>query len=452
MGRSKGLVLLAGAALSLTGASAAMAQQASNDEVRAVVSEMLADAESRTSLLAGGDAGHDGRFFIASDGFRLNVGGLVQIRYMMNVREDNDVAGPFQDDFTHGFQLRRVKVDFNGELNRDWFYRVRLSADEGQQGVDASPSFSGGGEVDIDYAYLGYKFANGLKLTAGQFKTALLREELVSDSKQLAVERSFVNSLFTQGYSQGIEIAQELEAWRWFFDFSDGMASANTDFTATDQPPVGQPVPFLVSGQAEYAFTGRLEFMFSGAWKQFEDFTSPKGSDFGFMMGIAGTWQQSTQTQAITDIDSDVFEYTIDASLKGDSWNMYAAFIGRSLENSANAANVTPGADSNYSDFGLIVQGGWRFAENTEVFARWETLFPDSDWGTDLSDTYNFIGFGVNQYYAGHAAKATIDCVWALEQTADLFFTGDMPNTGIGLLGSTGDNEFAIRLQFQLVF
>ncbi len=41
----------------------------SADEVRRVVAEMLNDAETRASLLAGGDSENDGRFFIAGDGF-----------------------------------------------------------------------------------------------------------------------------------------------------------------------------------------------------------------------------------------------------------------------------------------------------------------------------------------------------------------------------------------------
>ena len=99
MSQAKRLVLLTGAALSLGAASVAQADQ-SNDNVRAIVSEMMSDAETRSSLLAGGDAGHDGKFFIAGDGFRLNVGGQIQFRYLLNFRDD-DVAPA--DDFSNGF-------------------------------------------------------------------------------------------------------------------------------------------------------------------------------------------------------------------------------------------------------------------------------------------------------------------------------------------------------------
>ena len=72
--------------------------QDNSDQIRATVAEMLADAETRTSLLSAGDAGHDGGFFLAGDGFKLSIGGNVQFRYMANFRDDR--AG--QDDFESG--------------------------------------------------------------------------------------------------------------------------------------------------------------------------------------------------------------------------------------------------------------------------------------------------------------------------------------------------------------
>lgn len=437
----KSLSLLAGAALGLSG-SVALAQQQSTDEIRAVVSEMMADAETRSSLLSGGDAGHDGRFFIAGDGFRLNVGGYIQTRYYFNFRDNDKVGEPGfgdpQDDFTHGFFMSRVKVDFSGELNKDWFYRVRIGAvSASNPETDDSES----SEVNFDYAYGGYKFANGMKVTFGQFKLPLLREELIADTKGLAVERSLVNDLFSQGYSQGIQFSNEYETWRWCAAFSDGLNAANTNWTSQTNTS-----GFITSGQAEYALTGRFEFLFSGAWKQFEDFTSPKGSDFGFMLGGAIHWQQSTNTPNISDNDQSLLEFTFDASLKGDSWNLYGAYVGRQQD------NRQAGVDSDFYDQGFIIQGGWRFAENTELFARWDAVLPDDSRPGVTEDINNFLTFGVNHYFAGHAIKGTADLIWAIDQTSDLEFTGGVPNTQIGILGEDGDGEFAIRLQMQVVF
>jgi len=437
MGHTKGLVLLAGAALSLSGTAAIAQQQASSDEVRAVVSEVLADAESRSSLLAGGDAGHDGRFFIAGDGFRLNIGGLVQMRYNMDFRDQGDTAGfsNSNDDFVHGFDMHRVKLDFNGELNKDWFFRVRLSGDNGDS-------------TNFDYAYAGYKFANGWKATFGQFKLPLLREELVSDHRQLAVERSFTNSLFTQGYSQGIEFAYEAEAWRAMFAFSDGLRSANTAYNTYQViPSTTAGFGLGVAGQAEYALTARGEWMFSGNFKQFEDFTSPKGSDFGAMVGAAVHWQQSPNTNNTTDTDLDTLRYTADASVEGDSWNAFAAFIGDHSK-----ARFAGGSSNELDNFGCVVQGGWRFAENTELFGRWDAIFVDSDIVTSGKKNFHFVTVGLNQYYAGHAAKATVDAVWSLQDSTNLQAAGLLPDLKTGLLGQSKSNEVIVRLQFQIVF
>jgi hypothetical protein len=418
------LLLAAG----LATATPALAQQ-STDEVRAMVSEMMNDADSRTSLLAGGDAGHDGKFFIAGDGFRLNVGGQLQFRYLVNVR-DNDSGN--DDDFSNGFQTRRTKLDFNGEVNKDWFFRVLISADRSE------------GSVGLEEAFAGYKFANGWKARWGQFKLPMLREELVSSSRQLAVERSLVNEVFTQDRSQGIEAAYATEQWRLALAFSDGLDSENTDFN--DSGP-NSGLPIVVRGEAEYAFTARAEFMISGNdWKMWEDFTSKKGQDFGFLLGVAAHYQVSTQTPDPADVDTDTLQFTVDASLEGDSWNAFAAFIYRWQEQSALGAG-----DTDLSDMGFVLQGGWRFAENTELFARYESLIADSDRFGGGEDTFNFLTLGINQYYAGHAAKATLDMVWSFEETSNLAGTG-LQSTGNGLLGDVEENEIVFRAQFQLLF
>ena len=424
-----------------------MAQQstASSDEVRAIVAETMNDAESRSSLLAGGDAGHDGRFFIAGDGFRLNIGGFTQFRYDMNFRDKNNVPAGVpnaNDDFVHGFQLTRAKVDFNGELNKDWFFRFRITNNDVN---DHGPS-SG---LTYDFAYAGYKFANGWKATWGQFKLPLLHEELVSDTHQLAVERSIVNEVFSGGYSQGIEMGYEAEAWRAMFAFSDGLNAAGTDFNARQNINPG-PANFgnvvFVSGQADYAFTGRGEFLLHGNWKQYEDFTSQKGSDFNAVIGVAAHFQDSDNTNNAGDTDLQTLRYTVDGQLKGDSWNLYAAFVG-----DHGKARSAGHDSSDLDNFGLMVQGGWRFAENTEVFARYDGLYFDDDLITTGNKNFNFITAGLNQYYAGHAAKASVDFIYSLDDTTNLASTV-FPNTNLGLLGQTKSGEVVVRLQFQLIF
>lgn len=441
--QAKSLLLLTGAALSLGAVNAAQAGQ-TNDDIRAIVAEMMADAETRSSLLAGGDAGHDGRFFIAGDGFRLNVGGQIQFRYIMDFRDDDVVdETPPGDDFSNGFEIQRAKLDFAGTINRDWDFRILGAAKTNDEGADSN--------FQLEEAWGRYNFSNGMKFRFGQFKLPLLREELVSSKYQLAVERSLVNEAFTQDRSQGIELSADYETWRWAVAFSDGLDSENTNYNAGGPNIVNNA---SISGEAEYAFTGRVEFLFSGNWKMFEDFTSAKGQDFGFLLGGAAHWQQSTQTGDPADIDQDVFQATIDASFEGDSWNAFLAGIYRwvSIEDS-------PSGDDDVNDFGFVAQAGWRFAENTEVFARYELFWLDEDRFETFADDdndFHFITFGFNQYLAGHAAKATLDAVYTVTETDNLTsgagFAGFLPDGNTELLGNTEEGEITVRLQMQLLF
>lgn len=433
MSQIKRFVVLAGAAISLGGVNAALAQEQNSDEVRAIVSEMLADAQNRSSLLAGGSGGHDGNFFLADDAgnFRLNVSGQIQFRYILGFRDENNV----DDDFTTGFQTRRTKLAFSGHvINPNWTYKVEGAFDDD------------GGSFNLEDAYIGYNFGNGWRMKMGQFKLPFMREELVSSRYQLAVERSVVNELFNQDRSQGVELRYEQDAWRLMAAFSDGFGSDNSDYPNT-------------AGQADYALTGRLEWKFAGDWKDFEDFTSKPGQAFSGLFGAAIHWQQSPNTNNAADVDLDYLTYTADLSLEGDSWNFFAAFVGSNAEARSN------GTDNDFNDFGVVVQGGYRFAANTELFARWDGVFLDDDRNAP-DDNVNFLTVGLNQYYAGHAAKATVDFVYCFNEATALagfnpsnsglgvqgFQNGGFPSSGLGLLGDAEDGEIAVRFQFQLLF
>jgi len=424
MGQTKSLVLLAGAALSLC-ASGALAQQASSDEIRATVAEMLSDAETRSSLLSSGDAGHDGRFFIAGDGFRLNVGGQLQVRYIADFRDDQN-----NDDFINGFQLRRIKLNFQGDINKDWFFRVRASADSG--GVVENELDTGGnptgrftsantGGFSPDYAYAGYKFANGVRVTAGQFKLPLLREELVSSTRQLTVERSAVNATFTQSRSQGVELGYATERFRAFAALSDGLSTPNTDF--------------IDAAEADLGVTARAEWMVAGReFKRFDDNTSWRQSGTAAMLGGAIHHQWGGETGGT--LDADVTQGTLDASVEGDGWNAFVAGVWRHRDSG--------GGDPD--DFGIVVQGGVFATERLEFFVRYDVLLPDA------GDAFETATAGFNCYITprSHALKLTGDVVYYLDQTdaTPIVRTG----TALPLLVDMEGDQVVLRLQFQIVF
>lgn len=448
MRQTSRLCLLAGAVFGLSGSALAESGQAwSNaDEVRALVSEMSADAETRSSLLeSGGTAGHDGKhFFLGSaDGnFRLEVSGQIQFRYYLNFRDDGDGGGGGgEDDFESGFQTRRTKLFFEGHVfDPNLFYRL-------------SSSFSrASGNLVLEDAFAGYRWDNGWSFMWGQFKLPFLREELVSPGYLLTADRSLTNSIFSQGRSQGIQMGYESEDFRLAMAFSDGFRSVNSEF-GTDRAVNG--TGYFTGGESDYSFTARGEIKFAGAWDQFKDFTSMAGSEYAVMLGLAAHIEGGdSSSSTFSDGDYNFYGWTADVSVEGDGWNFYFAGVGAYSDYNAFDADPLTDDSFEFGDYGVVAQFGIFIPDTDwEPFVRYDVTFPDSEERvlTDDEENFNTITFGVNYYMYGHASKFTADVVWFIDgEGANIL--GDNSNPGIGYLADDDENEIAFRLQWQLLF
>ena len=259
---------------------------------------------------------------------------------------------------------------------------------------------------------------------AGQFKLPLLREELVSDTFQLAANRSVLNSVFTQSRSQGVQLSNQWDQFRLFAAFSDGLKTVNTDYTST--------------GEADYAGTIRGDWKWAGDWKQATDFTSFRGSPYFGMLGGAAHYQSGGDTFATMDVQ--LFEATVDLSVEGDGWNAYGAGIYR---------HADPVSGSAIDDWGFMVQGGFFVSPQCELFARYDVVIPDSSRAT--SDNMNTLTFGLNHYFIpeSHALKFTFDVEFFLDKQD----RGIAPSSTLtGLLGSDKSDQWNLRAQMQLMF
>jgi hypothetical protein len=474
MSQTRKLSLLAGA-VATTGAfgnayaAEGQPQSYNNaDEVRAIVSEMLADAETRSSLQAGGTGGWDDGFFLQDSGgnFRLNVQGLVQFRYNLNFRDDGDdddgdaVFGFDGNDFDSGFQTSRTKIGFSGHIiNPNLFYNVLVSS--------FAPD---SGDFNIQHAYVGYLWDNGFHAKWGQYRLQFAREKNIGDRYQLVADRSVTGEVFDQGDSQGMEIGYKAEDWRVIGSFSDGFNTANTDYdsvtsiAAAYDPDTGDLIASFptigsqLTGEADIAVTARGEFKFAGAWEQAEDFTSMPGSEFFALVGVGAHIQWSDEDRiAVTGggTAGDVLYYawTADVSLEGDGWNFFIAGYGGYTKFEDVTQNLATGDDDDVDtdDYGVIVQGGIFIPETDwEFFARYDATFIDDDEREvgSSNDVFNTVTAGVNWYWAGHAAKFTFDVQYFIDD----FNALSGRDTLVGYLGSPDDGEVNIRFQFQLIF
>lgn len=467
MSQTTRLALLAGAAV--IGLPAGAMAEMTRDEVRATVAEMMADAETRSSLLQSGTmAGHDdGGFYLgSSDGFRLNVGGQIQFRYYLNFRDDqatdlngNGAVDPneIQDDFESGFQTTRTKLIFSGHVfEPNLFYKLQAAFDFGQEtgvvGADGDANGSGDGSLDLEDAFAGYKWDNGFQVRWGQFKLPFLREELVDDLKQLAADRGLVNSVFSGKRAQGVELGYNAEDFRLMAAFSDGFRSSNSDFSSNRTV---SGAGFLSGGESDWALTGRGEIKFAGAWDQFDDFTSPSGSDFAALLGVAAHYEGGDLTaSSFSNSEYRYFSWTADVSLEFDGFNFYAAVVGghSDYDNAVLAGN--PPRDIKFDDYGIVGQLGFMIPNTDwEPFIRYDGISPDDeDRGTNSdSDFFNVLTFGVNYYMYGHASRFTADVLWFIDGVGDNTLAGNR-DTGIGYLTDDDENEVTIRLQWQLMF
>lgn len=377
---------------------------------------LLLDAQERAAQLAG-IGGHDGKFFVASSdkGFRLNVGGQLQLRYNATFRDDPG-PGP-DDDLTIGFHTRRSKIEWSGHVYEQWNFKL----------VGAFSRSSG--SFILEDAILSYKLDNNVTITWGQFKLPILREESLSSKVQLAADRSVANEVFSQERSQIVQIGWQGEQVRVLAAISDGLNTVNAAYNA--------------SVEADLALTARAELRLGEAgWKKFEDFTSFRGDDRGALIGAAFHWQSAGDTNPSAAGSTNTLFYTVDASYEGGGWNLFAAFIGRSID--------APGG-SDLSDFGAVAQGGLFVSDHTELFARWDSVFPDSDHASD--DDFHTVAVGVNHYFIpeSHAAKLTVDLQWFLDDQASSSSLVKV-NEGIGLLADSEEDQATFRVQMQLLF
>lgn len=400
------------------------------DEIRSLVQDVLADADTRSSLLSQGvTAGYDnGAVLGSSDGnwlLRTNI--LMQQRFIYRT-QDNDGLGNSVDENVWGFENTRTKFILTGHVvNPDWTYRIdhNIGANGGT-----------GDRAGTTNAYIGYDYGDGWKVTLGTMKAPLLREELVEAQHQLAVERSEVNYAFTGGYVDGIALSNEGDEFRFTVALTDGARSGQTLATATD---------------TEFSFTGRVEYLVQGNWGQFEDFTSPQGSEQGVMIGAAIHFETAESGLplvgnggAVT-TDTDITIFTIDVSWEGDGFNAYFAYILTDID-----FNITGTSDPSMDAF--VIQGGYYLDESWEIYARYES----ADFDVTMVEDLGIFTFGVNKYIAGHNAKWTTDISFGTDSV-----TGAATSVGLappsGLTGfaaddGTEDGQVVLRTQLQILF
>jgi hypothetical protein len=378
----------------------------------------MKDAELRSQLFAPGDftAGYsDGKFLLqTADGrFLLHPYVLAQIRNTTSWRVDGKQPNN-TDDTENGFEIRRMKFGFEGNaFTKELTYRFQFSADRHN------------GEPVQEDAWVRYEFSKGLSLRGGQFRDPFAHDSLVS-FRFMAVERTFTNDFFSPGenYVQGVDLIYERGPLHADVAFTDGSGNgSNQNF---------QDFP---TNHSDYGGAGRVEYLWAGDWKSYEDYTA-YGSKQPLLVTGAGLDYREAG-------DTGIFSQTADIQYEHPNGiSLYGALYGAYLKD----APIGTGSfvEHNMYDWGAIAQAGYLFAPKWEVFGRWGYLHLGANGlPAGIHESTNELTTGINYYMHGQAAKFSLDVGW-------------LPNgapandDGAGILANNGP-EYYLRGQFQLM-
>ena len=397
-------------------------------QVRLLVEDVLADADTRSSLLQdGATAGWDGQFFVGSaDGrFRLNVGGQLQFRWIANHHN-------LTPDYIYGFENTRTKLVFSGHMfSRDITFKV-----QGDFGAQAAPA----GSNVLQDAWIRWMINSDWSLRFGQFKLPYNREFLVDSMYQQVIERSLVSQRGNLGRSPGIELSHGGRHSTFSVALSNGGEFNVAPGLAI--PTVVANVPVLVGGSStlntDYAITARYQRKLAGTWDQFQQLTSPPGEAFALLWGIAGHYQRNDPHTGAGRDHSSWVAATTDVSAQWGGANLFSSVIWNYFD--------IPGFNTH--SFAVTLQGGMYLTEKFEGYARveWGRFIINGDpFQKDLAA----VTIGGNYYLDGQDVKVSADIGFGLNPVST-FWTSDQ--AGWRVDSPTVRPQIVVRTQFQLLF
>jgi phosphate-selective porin OprO and OprP len=375
-------------------------------EVKALIREVLSDADARATLMSDELTGYYDKGFILrnNDTFLLKIGSYMQFRYI-----NSSVPGA-ADDEEGGFQTRRMALILSGYIGSPRVSYMLLPT------INRST-----GKARFEYAFMKYKVDDRWSVMVGQFKAPFHREWLTSARLQPMVERSYVNSQFTSLYVQGVQASRQGDDTRLRLSLHNGTWGWNTEFDAD---------------RTDYALGVRGDWKIFGNWKQFKDIVGWSGDD-GLLLGSAIQFDRG-ETGGGT-ANPDILKYTGDISREGDGWNLYAAFTGRHIRSNGSPSILDA------KQWGAVLQGGvFIIPDKVDLYARYEWIdvdgaaFKQSTGVTTATDNdvAQLVTLGTNFFLRSHQTKLSFDVVYAFNglprsDTSTALRASDGPSTTV---------------------
>jgi len=278
-----------------------------------------------------------------------------------------------------------------------------------------------------------------------------------------------VNTLFSTGWTQGIQANWNNDNLRVMASYNDGANNANLGSVSGVNQGNSGTFPGASNGGvgfASWAFTGRAEFMAFGNWAQFDQLTSMRGQAAGLLVGGGINWQRggqdfdnlpSSSVAANGNADGEFFSWTVDATWQLGGANIYGAWV-------MNSTYGQPNGQGSMNSYGVVVQGGYFITDAIELFGRWEwmsTANTNTSVATiDVTSNnannafVNNIGTIGANWYISKNVKFTTDfgVSWNPVTFQQGLFGQNIAGADYRTEGATGGGQLVFRSQLQLLF
>lgn len=398
--------------------------QHQQEQQQASLAEVQRDADRHSSMFdsMGATAGYDNtshRFFIASDdgNFVWRPWLHFQFREVTNDRQEFYYKTKGKDEIDNGFELRRMRFGFDGNLfSPDFTYFVNWATvrANGSSTVKSSTgatvgtvSNNLGGVPLLEEAWMKYNFHNTpFYVKAGQIKDPLLHDQIVSSRYQHGIERSLIGDIFANGdaFTEATTFIVDPKSWyRIEAGVNHGLRSANTNFFDTP------------TNTFDYGVAGRAEFKAFGRWQDYGQIGAIEIKEPLLVFGVgadSSSTGHSQQTVAVVD-----GQYADPSGL-----SVYGSFVDRYTTHNFGIATQSPTGASiaappaavaglHTNEYAAMAEVGYVFDNHIEPYGRVEYMHLQGT-AAGSNNWVQVYTAGCNFYFYGNRFKLTPQIIY----------------------------------------
>lgn len=390
-------------------------------EQQATTSSVLNDAERHSKMFdaEGVTAGYkDNRFFIQSDDGNFAWRPWLHMQFRDATLWRQDFKGAGNDETDNGFELRRMRFGFDGNVfspDLTYLFNWATVRANGTSNVTNSAgakigtvSNNLGGVPLLEEAWMKYRFHDTpFYIWAGQIKDPVEHDQIVSSRYQHGIERSLIGDIFFNGdaFTEGVVgIYDAGKALRVSAGVNHGMRSANTNF-----------FDFPTQNAYNYGVVGRVEYKVMGRWKDYGQIGAIEVKEPLLVFGAGTDYSERGHSgQTVSAFDANYADPS-GLSFYGAFANRYTTHNFGIYTQSPTGASISapPASVANHptEEYGVMAEAGYVFNNFIEPYARVEYmhLLGTPAGSNNWVQAYTA---GVNFYFHGNRLKLTPEIIY----------------------------------------